>query len=82
MLLFPPPPPGTGHASSGSVICPGLFLAGRQLTPASPFPWGSNALAFLVNDFLSHTSESKASGALGQGWAVFMVPLRLSGSQA
>ena len=80
MLLFPPPPPGTGHASSVSVICPGLFLAGRQLTPASPFPWGSNALAFVVNDFLSHTSESEASGALGQGWAAFMVPLRLSGS--
>ena len=67
------------HLQSRSSV---LVFSWREdsLRLASSLPWGSNALAFVVNDTLGRTSESKAGGALGQGWAVFMVPraLRLS----
>ena len=64
------------HLQSQSSV-PGFSWQDDSSRLASPFPLGSNALAFVVNDSLSRTIESEVGGGLGQGWAAFMVLLRL-----
>ena len=75
--LLPPPPPGTGHASPVSVICPGLFLAGRQPTPGLTLSLGLQCLGLRGQRLPQSHQRVRLGGALGQGWAAFIVLLRL-----